>query len=40
MPGGAIYTSSDSDYQSPGTDRVVFTESGTYCAYVPLYPTI
>ncbi|KLO18305.1 ustilago Sphaerogena ribonuclease U2 complexed with adenosine 2'-Monophosphate [Schizopora paradoxa] len=34
VPGGAIYTSSNSDYQSPGTDRVVFTESGTYCAVV------
>ena len=32
MPNGEIYTSSSSDYQSPGTDRVIFTESGTYCA--------
>ena len=34
MPGGKIYTSPSNDYQSPGTDRVVFTGSGTYCAYV------
>ncbi|KAI0690272.1 Ribonuclease/ribotoxin [Cytidiella melzeri] len=34
VPGGSIYTSSSSDYVSPGTDRVIFTESGTYCAVV------
>lgn len=32
MPDGSIYTSTPSHYRSPGTDRVVFTESGTYCA--------
>ena len=32
MPDGSIYTSSEDDYQSPGTDRVIFTEDGTYCA--------
>jgi hypothetical protein len=32
VPGGAIYTSPPNDYHSPGTDRVVFTGSGTYCA--------
>ncbi|KAI0796452.1 Ribonuclease/ribotoxin [Irpex lacteus] len=34
LPSGAIYTSSESNYQSPGTDRVIFTKSGTYCAVV------
>ncbi|KAL5483573.1 hypothetical protein ACEPAI_8805 [Sanghuangporus weigelae] len=34
MPDGSIYTSTSSHYVSPGTDRVVFTESGTYCAVV------
>jgi len=34
VPGGAIYTSPPNDYHSPGTDRVVFTGSGTYCAVV------
>ncbi|THH30552.1 hypothetical protein EUX98_g3637 [Antrodiella citrinella] len=34
MPNGEIYTSTSSDYQSPGTDRVIFTSSGTYCAVV------
>ncbi|KAH8110878.1 ustilago Sphaerogena ribonuclease U2 complexed with adenosine 2'-Monophosphate [Phellopilus nigrolimitatus] len=34
MPDGSIYTSSSSNYVSPGTDRVIFTESGTYCAVV------
>ncbi|KAL5521038.1 hypothetical protein ACEPAG_8960 [Sanghuangporus baumii] len=34
MPDGSIYTSTSSHYVSPGTDRVIFTESGTYCAVV------
>ncbi|KAF8299649.1 Ribonuclease/ribotoxin [Clavulina sp. PMI_390] len=34
MPDGSIYTSSSDDYQSPGTDRVIFTDDGTYCATV------
>ncbi|TCD68871.1 hypothetical protein EIP91_009586 [Steccherinum ochraceum] len=34
MPTGKIYTSTSSNYQSPGTDRVIFTSSGTYCAVV------
>ncbi|EKM53271.1 uncharacterized protein PHACADRAFT_259503 [Phanerochaete carnosa HHB-10118-sp] len=34
MPNGEIYTSSSSNYVSPGTDRVVFTSDGTYCAVV------
>lgn len=34
MPNGEIYTSTSSNYVSPGTDRVIFTSSGTYCAYV------
>ena len=34
VPGGAIYLSPSDDYQSPGTDRVIFTELGTYCAVV------
>ncbi|KAI5117933.1 hypothetical protein M0805_009441 [Coniferiporia weirii] len=34
MPDGSIYTSSSSNYVSPGTDRVIFTASGTYCAVV------
>ncbi|KAF7978717.1 hypothetical protein HWV62_45001 [Athelia sp. TMB] len=34
VPGGAIYLSPSDNYQSPGTDRVIFTELGTYCAVV------
>ncbi|KAI0337974.1 Ribonuclease/ribotoxin [Trametopsis cervina] len=34
MPDGSIYTSTSSHYVSPGTDRVIFTASGTYCAVV------
>ena len=34
MPNGKIYDSTSSNYVSPGTDRVIFTSSGTYCAYV------
>ncbi|KAF8317478.1 Ribonuclease/ribotoxin [Clavulina sp. PMI_390] len=34
LPSGKIYTSTSSNYQSPGTDRVIFTSSGTYCATV------
>lgn len=34
MPNGEIYTSTSSNYVSPGTDRVIFTSSGTYCACV------
>ncbi|PAV18076.1 Ribonuclease ribotoxin [Pyrrhoderma noxium] len=34
MPDGSIYYSTSNNYVSPGTDRVVFTESGTYCAVV------
>ncbi|KZV93953.1 Ribonuclease/ribotoxin [Exidia glandulosa HHB12029] len=34
MPNGTIYTSTPSHYVSPGTDRVVFTGSGAYCAVV------
>ncbi|KZS93715.1 ustilago Sphaerogena ribonuclease U2 complexed with adenosine 2'-Monophosphate [Sistotremastrum niveocremeum HHB9708] len=34
VPGGAIYKSTSSHYVSPGTDRVIFTGSGTYCAVV------
>ncbi|KIP04074.1 hypothetical protein PHLGIDRAFT_76528 [Phlebiopsis gigantea 11061_1 CR5-6] len=34
MPNGKIYDSTSSNYVSPGTDRVIFTASGTYCAVV------
>ncbi|TDL19072.1 Ribonuclease/ribotoxin [Rickenella mellea] len=34
VPGGTIYTSPPNQYHSPGTDRVIFTQSGTYCAVV------
>jgi hypothetical protein len=34
LPDESIYTSPQDDYQSPGTDRVIFTEDGTYCAVV------
>ncbi|KZP08650.1 Ribonuclease/ribotoxin [Athelia psychrophila] len=34
VPGGGVYTSTSSDYTSPGTDRVIFTGSGVYCATV------
>ena len=36
MPDGSIYTSTSSHYKSPGTDRVIFTKQGTYCAWVPI----
>ena len=36
MPNGEIYESTPDNYVSPGTDRVVFTADGTYCAYVPV----
>lgn len=34
LPNGKIYDSTSSNYVSPGTDRVIFTASGTYCAVV------
>ncbi len=35
LPDGYVYTSPSNDYQSPGTDRVIFSTNCTYCAYGP-----
>jgi hypothetical protein len=34
MPDGSIYDSTPDNYVSPGTDRVIFMDEGSYCAVV------